>query len=40
MTNMAAGVLDQPLTNEEVDETAKKIEEPFSRYLKKIVAAL
>ena len=40
MTNMAAGVLDQPLSNEEVDETARKIEDRFSRYLKKIVAAL
>ena len=40
MTNMAAGVLDQPLTSEEVDETAKTIEGRFSAYMKKIVAAL
>ena len=40
MTNMAAGVLDQPLSNEEVGETAKTIEDRFSIYMKKIVAAL
>ncbi len=40
MTNMAAGVLDQPLSSEEVDETAKTIEKRFSAYMKKIVAAL
>ena len=37
MTNMAAGVLDRPLTTEEVDETAKVISGPFSDYMKKIV---
>ncbi len=40
MTNMAAGVLDQPLTSEEVAETASAIEKPFSEYLKKIIAAI
>lgn len=40
MTNMAAGVLEQPLTSEEVDETAKTIEHRFSQYMTKIVAAL
>lgn len=40
MTNMAAGVLDRPLTSEEVDETAKLISGPFSEYMKKIVAAI
>lgn len=40
MTNMAAGVLNRPLTSEEVDETAKTIEQRFSDYMKKIVAAL
>lgn len=40
ITNMAAGVLDQPLTCQEVDETAKTIESRFSSYMKKIVAAL
>ena len=40
MTNMAAGVLDRPLTTEEVDETSKVIAGPFSAYMKKIVAAI
>ena len=40
MTNMAAGVLDRPLTPEEVDETAKTIASRFSAYMKKIVAAI
>ena len=40
MTNMAAGVLDRPLTTEEVDETSKVIAGPFSDYMKKIVAAI
>ena len=37
MTNMAAGVLDRPLTNEEVDETARMIADRFSGYVAKIV---
>ena len=40
MTNMAAGVLDQPLSAEEVDETAKMIAGPFSNYMKEIVARI
>ena len=40
VTNMGAGVLDQPLTTEEVDETAKVVAGPFSDYMKKIVAAI
>ncbi len=40
MTNMAAGVLEQPLTTEEVFETAKAIEGPFSDYLTKIVSRI
>ena len=40
MTNMAAGVLDQPLTNEEVRDTAQSIAGPFSDYVKKIIARL
>ena len=40
MTNMAAGVLEQPLTTEEVFETAKAIERPFSDYLTKIVGRI
>ena len=37
MTNMAAGILDQPLTSEEVDETAKIISGKFSEYVKNII---
>ena len=37
MTNMAAGILDQPLTSEEVDETAKIISGKFSEYVKSII---
>ena len=40
MTNMAAGVLDRPLTNEEVDETAKTIATRFSAYVTKIVSRI
>lgn len=40
MTNMAAGVLDRPLTTDEVDETAKTIEVRFSRYMRNILEAL
>ena len=40
MTNMAAGVLDRPLTAEEVDQTGEMIAGPFSAYLKKIVSNL
>ena len=37
MTNMAAGVLDQPLSHEEVGETAEMVAEPFSAYMKEII---
>ena len=40
MTNMAAGVLDRPLTNDEVDETAKTIATRFSEYVTRIVSRL
>ena len=40
MTNMAAGVLDRPLTSTEVDETAKTIATRFSAYVTKIVSRL
>lgn len=40
MTNMAAGVLDRPLTNDEVDETAKTIATRFSAYVTKIVGRM
>ena len=37
---MAAGVLDRPLSGEEVDETAEAIAGPFSEYMKTIIAAI
>ena len=37
ITNMAAGMLDQPLTTEEVSETGRMIEQQFSTYLKSII---
>lgn len=37
MTNMAAGILDQPLTVEEVDETASKTAMRFKELLREIV---
>lgn len=38
ITNMAAGILDQPLTHEEVMETGKKVEQKFSALVSEIVA--
>ncbi|MGM9521098.1 MAG: purine-nucleoside phosphorylase [Oscillospiraceae bacterium] len=40
MTNMAAGVLEQPLTMDEVIETANSIEEPFTLYVKDIISRI
>ena len=40
MTNMAAGVLPQPLTLEEVIETAGAIEAPFTEFVKDIIGRL
>ena len=40
MTYMAAGVLDRPLTNGEVDETAKTIATRFSAYVTKIIGRI
>jgi len=37
MTNMAAGVLDQPLNGEEVEETAARVTIAFRAYLKDII---
>ena len=37
ITNMAAGILDQPLTHEEVMETGKMVEEKFSTLITEIV---
>lgn len=40
VTNMAAGVLEQPLTTEEVSETGRMVAGRFSAYLKKILEQL
>lgn len=40
ITNMAAGVLDRPLSGQEVDETAERVAGPFSQYMKTILAAI
>ena len=40
MTNMAAGVLDRKLTDEEVGETADRISVPFCRYVEKLISRL
>lgn len=37
ISNMAAGILDQPLTHEEVIETTEKVKENFKQYVKSIV---
>lgn len=40
ITNAAAGLNHQPLSHEEVGETAAKVREPFARLLKQIVLSL
>jgi len=40
ISNMAAGMLDQPLSHEEVMETAERVRETFIRAVTRIVAAL
>ncbi|AZV44206.1 purine nucleoside phosphorylase [Peribacillus asahii] len=40
MTNMAAGILDQPLSHEEVIETTEKVKSRFLRFVKEIVKEL
>ncbi|MEG0935139.1 MAG: purine-nucleoside phosphorylase [Clostridia bacterium] len=40
MTNMAAGVLDQPLTHKEVLETAERVKESYAKYLRALIAAI
>jgi purine-nucleoside phosphorylase len=37
MTNMAAGVLDQPLTSEEVTETSLRVAGEFEKYFTEIL---
>ena len=40
ITNMAAGILDQPLTDEEVNEVGHLVADNFSAYLKKVLARM
>lgn len=40
ISNMAAGILDQPLNHEEVIETTEKVKFHFLQYVKEIVAAI
>ena len=40
ITNMAAGILDQPLTDEEVNEVGRLVADNFSAYLKKVLARM
>ena len=40
MTNMAAGVLDQPLSAEEVEQTGRRIADKFGAYVMKIIGRI
>lgn len=40
MTNMAAGILDQPITHEEVLETGRRVEDKMKKLLRGVAAAL
>lgn len=40
ISNMAAGILDQPLTHTEVIETTEKVKEDFLQFVKKIINKL
>jgi purine-nucleoside phosphorylase len=40
MTNMAAGVLDQPLSTEEVNETSQRVSGQFAAYFNQILRRL
>lgn len=40
ISNMAAGILDQPLTHDEVIETTEKVKERFLAFVKKLVKVL
>ncbi len=40
ITNMAAGVLSQPISGAEVDETAKRVSQPFQLYFRDILSRL
>ena len=40
ITNMAAGILDQPLSHEEVIETTERVKANFLSYIKEIVKTI
>jgi len=40
ISNMAAGIMDQPLTHQEVMETTEKIKDSFSHLVRKIIAKI
>ena len=40
MTNMAAGVLEQPLSHAEVLETAERVREPYGRFVRKFIESI
>lgn len=40
ISNMAAGILDQPLSHDEVIETTEKVREDFLSYIKEIIAMI
>ncbi|GAB3052488.1 purine-nucleoside phosphorylase [Virgibacillus ainsalahensis] len=40
ISNMAAGIIDQPLTHAEVMETTEKVREDFLKFVKKIIQTL
>ncbi|KKB36437.1 purine-nucleoside phosphorylase [Bacillus thermotolerans] len=40
ISNMAAGILDQPLTHDEVIETTEKVRADFLRYVKEIIKSI
>lgn len=40
ISNMAAGILDQPLTHDEVIETTEKVRENFLQFVKKIIQTI
>jgi purine-nucleoside phosphorylase len=40
ITNMAAGISDQPINHEEVMETGERVREMFTQLLRRVVARL
>ena len=40
LTNMAAGILEQPLNHEEVVETSNMVKEKFTTFMNKIIEVI